>query len=411
MKVAFAAILGFGTVGSGVWEILHKKQAEIAHRADRPIQIKYVLVRRHPAQYPGTPQPCFIQDIDTILNDPEITVVAECIGGTRAAYPYVKACLARGKSVCTSNKELVAAYGSELLALAKKMGCAFLFEASVGGGMPVITPLYQCLSSGRVSRVCGIVNGTTNFMLTRMEHDGMSFDDALALAQKLGYAETIDPGDDVDGVDACRKTAILASLLAGRQIPVNEIPARGIRPLTRQDMANARRLNCTVKLIAHAQVDDEGNAAAGVEPMLVDQNDLLSSVEDVFNGLRAESDLAGESFFYGRGAGKLPTASAVVTDMMDAVRYGAAVHSRLFWTGPDPDRPVRTDPGPGAYYVRAEGVPFAPLAAALPQVSFTLLDDTAAFAECITPAQLAALAAACTARGGRLACTLRRLEQ
>ena len=409
--MAYAAILGFGTVGGGVWEILQRNQALLARRAGDPVQVKYVLVRRHPADRPGTPQPCFIQDINVILDDPAVTVVAECIGGTKAAYPYVKACLSRGKSVCTSNKELVAAYGSELLALAREKGCAFLFEASVGGGMPLLAPLYQSLSAGQVHTVQGIVNGTTNFMLTKMEREGMAFDDALKLAQSLGYAETVDPGDDVDGRDACRKLAILASLLSGRQIPVSQIPTRGIRGLTRQDMADARRLHCSVKLIAHAHVDADGQVTAGVEPMLVPQDDLLSSVEDVFNGLRAESDTAGESFFYGRGAGQLPTASAVVADMLDAIQYGAAVHSRLFWTDADPARPVRTDAGPGAYYVRAEGVTAAGLAEALPDAAFTLLDETAVFAENITPAQLAVLHRAAEKAGGRLACVLRRLKR
>ena len=231
--MAKIAILGFGTVGSGVYEVLCHNAASVSRRAGEPVEVKYIL---DPKDFTGNPvEPLVVKNIDVILQDPEIRVVVETIGGTRFAYPYVKACLESGRSVCTSNKEMVATYGAELLALAKEHDCAFLFEASVGGGTPIITPMHQCLAANVITEVEGIVNGTTNFMLTKMVREGLGFEDALQIAQELGYAETKDPSDDVDGRDACRKIAILSSMVCGHQIYPQNIPTRGIRAITAAD--------------------------------------------------------------------------------------------------------------------------------------------------------------------------------
>ncbi len=227
--MAKIAILGFGTVGSGVYEVLCRNAASVSRRAGEPVEVKYIL---DPKTYRQPGGAFGGQEFDVILQDPEIRVVVETIGGTRFAYPYVKACLESGRSVCTSNKEMVATYGAELLALAKEHDCAFLFEASVGGGTPIITPMHQCLAANVITEVEGIVNGTTNFMLTKMVREGLGFEDALHIAQELGYAETKDPGDDVDGRDACRKIAILSSMVCGHQIYPQNIPTRGIRAIT-----------------------------------------------------------------------------------------------------------------------------------------------------------------------------------
>ena len=246
--MAKIAILGFGTVGSGVYEVLCRNAAGVSRRAGEPVEVKYIL---DPKDFSGHPAAnLFVKSIDTILQDPEVRVVVETIGGTRFAYPYVKACLESGRSVCTSNKEMVATYGAELLGLAKAHDCAFLFEASVGGGTPIITPMHQCLAANVISQVQGIVNGTTNFMLTKMVQENLSFDDALRIAQELGYAETKDPSDDVDGRDACRKIAILSSMVCGHQIYPQNIPTRGIRAITIGDVKAAQRMGCVIKLIA-----------------------------------------------------------------------------------------------------------------------------------------------------------------
>ena len=307
--MAKIAILGFGTVGSGVYEVLCRNAASVSRRAGEPVEVKYIL---DPKDFSGHPAAnLFVKNCDVILEDPEIRVVVETIGGTRFAYPYVKACLESGRSVCTSNKEMVATYGAELLGIAKEHGCAFLFEASVGGGTPIITPMHQCLAANVITEVEGIVNGTTNFMLTKMVRENLGFDDALKIAQELGYAETKDPSDDVDGRDACRKIAILSSLVCGHQIYPQNIPTCGIRDIT---------------------------------------------VDDVFNAVLVKGDMLGDVVFYGKGAGKLPTASAVVADVVDALKHGSKVHDSLFWQPAEPVEGMLTDPAPAAYYVRVAGI-------------------------------------------------------
>ncbi len=287
--MAKIAILGFGTVGSGVYEVLCRNAAGVSRRAGEPVEVKYILDPKDFSNHPAAH--LFVKNFDTILEDPEIKVVVETIGGTRFAYPYVKACLESGRSVCTSNKEMVATYGAELLGLAKAHNCAFLFEASVGGGTPIITPMHQCLAANVITEVECIVNGTTNFMLTKMVRENLGFDEALKIAQELGYAETKDPGDDVDGRDACRKIAILSSLVCGHQIYPQNIPTRGIRDITVADVAAAEKLGCVIKLIAWMKRGDDGSVAAGVEPCLVPKSNQLAGVDDVFNAVLVKGDM------------------------------------------------------------------------------------------------------------------------
>ena len=352
--MAKIAILGFGTVGSGVYEVLCRNAAGVSRRAGEPVEVKYILDPKDFSDHPAAQ--LFIKNFDAILEDPEVKVVVETIGGTRFAYPYVKACLESGRSVCTSNKEMVATYGAELLALAKAHNCAFLFEASVGGGTPIITPMHQCLAANVITEVEGIVNGTTNFMLTKMVRENLGFDEALKIAQELGYAETKDPGDDVDGRDACRKIAILSSLVCGHQIYPQNIPTRGIRDITVEDVAAAEKLGCVIKLIAWMKRGEDGSVAAGVEPCLVPKANQLAGVDDVFNAVLVKGDMLGDVVFYGKGAGKLPTASAVVADVVDALKNGVKVHDSLFWQPAEPVEGMLTDPTPAAYYVRVEGI-------------------------------------------------------
>ena len=352
--MAKIAILGFGTVGSGVLEVVRRNAASIARRVGEPVEVKYILDVRDFSASPDAA--LFTDSIDTILNDPEVKVVVETIGGTRFALPYVRKCLASGRSVCTSNKERVAGYGAELLSLAKAHNAAFLFEASVGGGTPIITPMHQCLAANHISRICGIVNGTTNFMLTKMKRENMGFDEALHIAQQLGYAETKDPGDDVDGRDACRKIAILASLACGHHVYPDNIPTRGIRDITVADIKSAEQMDSAIKLIAWYDENAGGAMAAGVEPMMVSNANQLAGVDDVFNAVLMRGDMLGDVVFYGKGAGKLPTASAVVADVIDALKEGVKIHDSLFWTEAEKPEGQLKDTGVYPWYVRAAGV-------------------------------------------------------
>ena len=352
--MAKIAIMGFGTVGSGVLEVCRRNAASIARRAGEPVEVKYILDVRDFSDSPDAA--LFVKDINVILNDPEVKVVVETIGGTRFAYPYVRQCLESGRSVCTSNKEMVATYGAELLALAREHKAAFLFEASVGGGTPIITPMHQCLAANQISQIQGIVNGTTNFMLTKMKRENMGFDAALKIAQQLGYAETKDPGDDVDGRDACRKIAILSSLACGHHVYPDNIPARGIRDVTVEDVKAAEQLDCAIKLIAWYHENPEGAAdafSAGVEPMLVPESNQLAGVNDVFNAVLMQGDMLGDVVFYGKGAGKLPTASAVVSDIIDEARH---LHSCLTESWDDEKLPLMSiDEVENRFFVRMKG--------------------------------------------------------
>lgn len=348
--MAKLAILGFGTVGSGVLEALRRNAARIERRLGQPLEAKYILDIRDFSGHPDAS--LFVKDLDIILQDKEVELVVETIGGTKPAYDFVLRALQSGRHVVTSNKEMVSTYGATLLATAKQNNVCFLFEASVGGGTPVITPMHQCMAANNILAVEGIVNGTTNFMLTRMEYDGADFDEALKEAQDLGYAETIDPSSDVDGIDAGRKIAILSSLAFGKHIHPQNVSMRGIRSITPVDMQVAKSLNGAVKLIAWAHKQEGQPLSCGVEPMLVSKKSQLAGVEDVFNAVLVEGDMLGDVVFYGKGAGKLPTASAVVADAIDAIKEGVTIHNSLFWQPAEPIEGTYTDERKHDYYVR-----------------------------------------------------------
>ena len=404
--MAKIAIMGFGTVGSGVLEVCRRNAVSITRRAGEPVEVKYILDVRDFSDSPDAA--LFTKDINVILNDPEIKVVVETIGGTKFAYPYVRQCLESGRSVCTSNKEMVATYGAELMALAKAHGAAFLFEASVGGGTPIITPMHQCLVANTISEITGIVNGTTNFMLTKMKRENMDFAEALRLAQKLGYAETKDPSDDVDGRDACRKIAILSSLACGHHIYPQNIPAEGIRSLTVADVQAAEKLDCSIKLIAWSRIAADGSVTAGVEPMLVPFSNQLANVDDVFNAVQMRGDMLGDVVFYGKGAGKLPTASAVVADVIDALKNGSAVHDSLFWSPAEPLDHMLESTEPADYYLRCK---LAVAISADCEKLFAANGEEGYLIHSITPRRLRALKEQITANGGTVFASLKKLSE
>ena len=310
------AIFGYGTIGSGVVEVLNKKREYIKKQVGEEISVKYVLDLR---DFPGDPiEKILVHDVQVILDDPEVDIVVEVMGGVHPAYEYVKSALLAGKSAVTSNKALVAACGPELLKIARERKLNFQFEASVGGGIPIIRPLEDALTAGDASGIYGILNGTTNYMLTKMFDDEMSYEDALAQAQALGYAER-DPSADVEGFDACRKISILASVASGKFVDYQEIPTRGIVGITQEDMSIADLLGYGIKLIGSFSREN-GKNYAEVTPMLVPFDHALYPVKDVFNGILVDGDVNGAIMFYGSGAGKLPTAGAVVADIIDIAR-------------------------------------------------------------------------------------------
>lgn len=310
------AIMGHGTVGSGVYDVFAQNAVQIAKAVGEEVEVKYVLDLRDFSKLSYADK--FVTDFSVIENDPEVCVVAEVMGGVGAAYEFSKRCLKAGKSVCTSNKELVAVHGEELLALAKEYNVNYLFEASVGGGIPLIRPMMQCLAANQIEEICGILNGTTNYILSQMIHNGVAFDDALRQAQKMGYAEN-DPTADIEGHDACRKICILSDLAFGDKIDPDEVSCQGISGITLDDVAAASELGYVIKLIGRAKRTESGKIFAFVAPHLVPKTSPLACVEDVFNGILVTGNMVGEVMFYGQGAGKHATASAVVADMMDAI--------------------------------------------------------------------------------------------
>lgn len=312
------AVLGHGTVGSGVYEVFDMNAERIARAVGEPVEVKYVLDLRDFSHLPYGHK--FVSDFSVIENDPEVTVVAEVMGGVGAAYEFTKRCLLAGKSVCTSNKELVATRGEELLQIAKEKNVNYLFEASVGGGIPVIRPMIQCLAANEILEIRGILNGTTNYILSEMIHKGVSFADALKQAQANGYAEK-DPTADIEGHDACRKISILSDLAFGDKFDPNEVSCEGITKITLQDVEEAGKLGYVIKLIGRAVRCDDGTAYAYVAPHLIPKEHPLAAVEDVFNAIMIDGNATGDVMFYGKGAGKLATASAVVADMMDAMAH------------------------------------------------------------------------------------------
>ena len=311
------AILGYGTVGSGVVEVLTTNAAIIAKRAGQEVGVKYVLDLR---DFPGDPiQSKVVHDFQIILDDPEVDIVVETMGGTKPAYEFVKKALLAGKSVCTSNKELVAAYGAELVHLAKSKSVNFLFEASVGGGIPVIRPLNQSLTADKILKINGILNGTTNYILTKMAKEGSDFDVVLKEAQELGYAEK-DPTADVEGYDACRKIAILTSLAYGKQVNYEEVYTEGITKITAEDFKYAEKLEAAIKIFGSSRKEG-GKLYAMVAPQMIRRDNPLFAVEGVFNAICVTGNMLGDVMFYGKGAGKEATASAVVSDVVDAVKH------------------------------------------------------------------------------------------
>ena len=311
------AVLGFGVVGSGVVEVLDKNAAMITQNAGQAVRVKYILDVR---DFPGSPyENLLIKDFATILDDANISVVVEVIGGTGVALEFTRRSLEAGKSVVTSNKELVATHGYELIKLAREKGVNYLFEASVGGGIPVVRPLAQCMAANRISEIYGILNGTTNYILSEMAKNGAGFSDALLDAQKKGYAEA-DPTADIEGYDACRKICILSSLAFGRHVYPDQVPTTGITGVTTDDMRFADELGYKIKLLSRSRkIGDK--VAAYVAPHLVSKDNLLAGVDGVMNGVVIRGNAVGNVTFCGAGAGKMPTASAVVADVIDSVKH------------------------------------------------------------------------------------------
>lgn len=323
MKIA---IIGYGVVGSGVADVFYKNRSSIERKAGSDLDIKYIVDIK---SLEGTPYADkATSDFEMVLSDPEVGVVIETIGGIKPAYDFSKRSLMAGKHVVTSNKELVATHGAELLEVAKENNVNYLFEASVGGGIPVIHPLYQCLGAGDITEVAGILNGTTNFIMTRMIEDSMSFEDALKLAQKNGYAEQ-NPSADVEGKDACRKICILASIVYGKHVYPDEVHTEGITDITLNDVTAASEAGYAIKLIGRVKKTGNGLISM-VSPALVSKSSQLGNVSDVFNAIMVRGSDLGDVLFYGRGAGKSPTASAVISDVVDAVREGGNIKN-LSW--------------------------------------------------------------------------------
>ena len=324
------AIIGFGVVGSGVYEIIRKNKDLLTKKAGEEIDVKRVLDIRDFSDHPEAG--LFTKDFNDLVGDEEISIIVETMGGIKFAYEYTKAALEAGKSVVTSNKELVAAHGDEFFRIAKEKNVRYLYEASVGGGIPIIRPLANDVSANCVEEVCGILNGTTNYILTKMFKENDSFEAALKTAQELGYAEK-DPTADVDGIDACRKISILMSLVTGKKFDSSNVNTVGIRNITAEDVTYAAAIGCTIKLIGCGYTKD-GKTNASVEPMLIPEDCPLAGIEDVFNGVMVKGNMVDTLLFYGRGAGKLPTASAVVADVVDIVR-SPGYNSYFTWTEGD----------------------------------------------------------------------------
>ncbi len=321
------AVLGYGTIGSGVVEVVNTNADSIARRAGEEVKVKYVLDLR---DFPGDPvQEILVHDYNIIAEDEEVGIIVETMGGTKPAYDFVKTALLKGKSVCTSNKELVAAHGAELIRIAKDQNVNFFFEASVGGGIPIIRPLNQCITADEIEEINGILNGTTNFILTKMADEGADFADVLKEAQELGYAEK-DPTADVEGYDACRKIAILTSLAYGKQVDYEDIYTEGITKITAEDFKYAKKIHSAIKIFGTSRKDGD-KIYAMVAPQMVDSNHPLYSVNGVFNGISVTGNMLGDVMFYGAGAGKLPTASAVVADVVAAVRHQGE-HVAITWS-------------------------------------------------------------------------------
>lgn len=364
------AVMGYGTVGSGVVEVIEKNKEMVQKKAGDTLEVAYILDLR---EFPGDPYEAkLVHDVNVIMEDPEVKIICETMGGTGAAYKFTKAALEKGKSVCTSNKEMVAKYGPELLKLAHENHCNYLFEASVGGGIPIIRPLNASLTAEKIESITGILNGTTNYILTKMEREGKSFDAALARAQEKGYAEH-NPEADVEGYDARRKIAILASLMMGKHVDSEKIPTEGITKITPADFAYAQAAGRTIKLLARAKAVGENALEAMVSPVMLDRESPLAMVNFVFNAILVKGNMLGEAMFYGKGAGKLATASAVVSDVIDCARH-MGKELPCYW---DEQEAEVADAGNNVcgYYVRAKKSAKAALLSAFPEGEVLELPD------------------------------------
>lgn len=325
-KIA-AAVMGYGTIGSGVVEVLEENRDIIAKKTGKEIEVKYILDLR---EFPGTPvENKIVHDIAAITGDPEVKIVVEAMGGVHPAYEFTRACLMAGKHVATSNKALVAACGTELLQIARKKQVNFLFEASTGGGIPVIRTMYRSLAGEKIEEITGILNGTTNYILTKMDRCGQTFESALKEAQDLGYAER-NPEADVEGHDTCRKIAILTAMATGKEVNYEDIPTEGITKITDVDFKYAEKLGRSVKLFGSSRIEGD-KVTAFVAPVMVGPEHPLYAVNDVYNGIVIKGNMLGTSMYFGSGAGKIPTASAVVADMMEAAVYSEE-NIPLGWT-------------------------------------------------------------------------------
>ena len=335
----YTAIMGHGVVGSGVAEILIGHNSLISEKIKDEIDVKYILDLRDFCDLPYSDK--FIKDFEKIVNDEDVKIVIEVMGGVNPAYDFVKQCLLAGKSIVTSNKELVAAKGAELLEIANKNNVNFLFEASVGGGIPILRPMAQCLAANEIREVKGILNGTTNYILNKMIVDNMDFDAALSLAQEMGFAEK-NPAADIEGHDACRKISILAALAFGKHVYPEQVSTKGITDITLTDVEYADAFDCAIKLIGNAKKLNDGKITASVKPMLVSRSHILSDVDGVFNAVMVTGDAVGDVMFYGRGAGKMPTASAVVADVIDCAKHLKA-RKYIDWKDGSPDYVILPD--------------------------------------------------------------------
>ena len=342
------AVLGYGTVGSGVAEVIETNKEAIDKRSAANLNIKYILDLR---DFPGDPyENKVVHEYDIILNDPEVAIICETMGGLHPAYEFSKQALLAGKSVCTSNKELVASHGPELIRIARENHCNYLFEASVGGGIPIIRPLNYSLTAEKIDSITGILNGTTNYILTKMDKEGADFEEVLKEAQDKGYAER-NPEADVEGYDACRKIAILSSLMCGKNVGYEEIYTEGITKISSRDFLYAKQMDKSIKLLAMSR-DREDGFFAMVAPFLIPRSHPLYSVNGVFNAVYVHGNMLGDSMYYGRGAGKLPTASAVVSDVVDCARHlGKTV--MCFWENEDV-RVADIETDQGKYFVRVD---------------------------------------------------------
>lgn len=341
------AVLGYGTVGSGVVEVIEKNKEEINKKSGENLNIKYILDLR---DFPGDPyEDKVVHDVELIMNDPEVQVICETMGGIHPAYEFSKRAILLGKSVCTSNKELVANHGPELIRLAKEHKCNYLFEASVGGGIPIIRPINYSLTAEKIDGITGILNGTTNYILSKMASEGAGFEEVLKEAQEKGYAER-NPEADVEGYDACRKIAILSSLMTGKNVKYEDIYTEGITKITTEDFIYARALDRSIKLLAMSRECEDGSFYAMVAPFMIPMSHPLYSVTGVFNAVFVHGNMLGDSMYYGRGAGKLPTASAVVSDVVDCARHMGKV-IMCFWDEEDAEL-TGTGEAKGRFFVR-----------------------------------------------------------